>query len=650
MNFVPRFRALAIAALSTVSLPAIALAQSVTVTDIAIDGGSFDVSIPTIEVTGSDLDEAAIRAIFSGTIKDAATALATIDADAIAIPTMTITSVQSSAGIEIKSTATYSGFELTGITDGVASSATLASTESTTESPAPTGTITMTMGRMSAGLFDLGAFAGFYGYAEPTDEYSPVYADFAVDGMTMSGPQFSCTVGPVSAEEFRLRPLKVTIDDLMKFTAELQAAENGDTMPSPEAMKAAITYYIDLLTAFESSPTVVDGLDCSAIDEKGKPVTIDGGALTIGGFQPGIYPDISMAGLRVEVADDGWIEFDDFTWKEMDLNGPIEVLRDNLDNLDAAWFDANWRRLIPDLAGLSIEGFAADVPSDGTAQPRVQLSVASFDVSLADYVNGIPSTIASHATDVAVSAPPEAQAMLTALGVEKLNMGYNLALKWDEPTRTIAVEDLTVTGDQFGTISLSGTLGNAGPELFAPTNEIAMAAAMSMTVKELTVSIDNQGFVPAIIAAAAAEQKAPPEALHLAFTGMAQAMPLALLGASEDAKGLSTALGAFFAGAPRINVTITAVDPNGIGLPELMAAQENPALLQGKVTIVAAAEGEPVPFVFPDLSGVVMQDATPGAVIAPEPEPEVVPEIAPPVDAAPAEGPTRAEDKAGNKQ
>jgi hypothetical protein len=643
MKFVPRFRAGAIAALTTVSLPTLALAQTLTVTDITFEGeNGLKVTIPTVEATGSNLDEATIRGLFGGGLAAAATTLATLDAESIKIPTLTITTTATVPGSEPMTT-TYRDLELAGVTDGVATSATLGGAD------VVGSTTSVTINEMSTGLLDLGAIAGFYGYAEATDELKPVYSDFVMSGMTFSGPNFACTIGAATASEFRARPLKGTMEELMKWTTEIEAAEEAGSMPPPEAMKAAIGYYVDLLTAFETSPSVIDGLDCNGTDEEGNPVTVTAGPMTIGGFRPAVYPELALDGLRVDVGSDGWMEFGAFTWKETDLGGPIEVLEANLDQLTPLWFEQNWRQLIPALGGFSVEGFGMDVPSDDPGTPRIQATIGLLDVSLADYVNGIPADIASSATDVSVTMPPESRPALAALGIENLNLGYSLAAKWDEPSSTIAVNDLTVAVDQLGGISVSGIVGNAGDALFAADPQTALAAAMSLTVKELTISLDNQGFVPALIAFAALEQNQPPQALHLAFTGMAQAMPLALLGATPDAQGLSGALGAFFQGAPNLTVTLTAVDPNGIGLPELMAAQENPALLRGKVTITAATDGEPVPFVFPDLSGLPPpQEATPVPQTQ-ETEPAAEPMPAPPV-AAPMAEPTRADDKAGNKQ
>ena len=151
---------------------------------------------------------------------------------------------------------------------------------------------------------------------------------------------------------------------------------------------------------------------------------------------------------------------------------------------------------------------------------------------------------------------------------------------------------------------------------------------------------DRECGALALADAAAAAEEATPEVFHIVMAGMAQAMPLAMLGGREALR-VSEALGAFVRGAPNLTITLTSTDPKGIGLAELMAAEDNPALLRDKVTVTAEASGEPVPFVWPE--------------IAPAPEPQITmepaPEAAPadPADAAPDAPSPRAEEKSNVK-
>lgn len=587
----PRLRAFAIAALAAVALPAAALAETVTVTGIEITGGDGVVfAIPTIELTDSGLDEDAVRAMFSSGIEHAAGALATLDAAKIVIPEMTVTSPAVTGTGTAK--AVYRNFELTGVVDGVAAAARLDSVEA----DGGDGTTT-SIGAMSTGRFDFGALAAFYGYGDADDTaMKPVYADFALEGIEFSAPNIECRLGPAQAAGFSTRPLRTSYADLIAAAREIEAAEASGDVPASANLATLFAYYADLFTAFRSEPSQVEGIECSGTNPEGKAMRLTSGPLSIGGFEPGVYPAVSLNDFRLEIGDDGWLGFDSLTWKAMDFSDALENLVEAGEAIDEDWLEANWRRIMPALEGFSVTGFGIDIPVEETSGGRVEAGIAALDVTLGGYRNGIPSALSVSGSGIRLPIPGgEHGAALSAMGLESLELGYDAEARWDEASRTIDVDRLSIAGAGLGTIELSGTIGNAGPELFSENHEVARVAALALTLREVTIDLEDSGLTPALIALAAKEQNTPPAAFHVALSGMAQAVPLAVLGATPEALGLSRALGAFLGGTPNLRITLTATDPAGLGLAELMAAQENPALLNGKITIAATASGEPVP-------------------------------------------------------
>lgn len=590
-----------LALLGSVSWSGLAVAATLTVTDIATSSAEgFELRVSSVEAVDANIDEAGIRALFSRPFPDSATTLAVLDAAAIRVPEMTIIyEGPGEDGQPVRSEITYRDLELLNVREGVAASARIDSTEIATSGSAGA---TVTLGTISTDLLNIGGILGFYGLTpDRSDEIRPIYENFAIEGGTVTSEAVTCTLGRASAERFSARPLDGTFTELMNVTAELAAAENDDTPPSPEAIAAIVDFYADFLTALESSPAIIEGFSCEGSDTDDKKLSFSVGPATVGGFAPGIYPEISLKDIAVE-AEDGSFHIGSFIWKSMDMRAPLDKLASADGAFDEAWFSTNWRELIPGIEGFSIADLVIDVPAAEPDEPRVQGEIASIDVSLDDYVNGIPSTIDSSGSGMVFPLPPtEDAAVLRALGFETLSVGYGIKAHWNRDEQTIAIDRLSFSGDQLGTITLSGTLANAGEELFSSREEVAAAAALTLTATELTVEIENAGGLPLLIAAAAAEEKQEPESFHVAIAGMAQALPLALLGGTPEALELSTALGAFMNGTPALRVTLTAVDPRGIGLPELLAAQEDPGVLRGKFTIAAEAAGEPVPLVWPDL-------------------------------------------------
>ncbi len=200
---------LATASLITVLAAAPALAQQdVTVTNIT-SGDGYQLSVPSVVATGTTLTEAQIRRIFTGDFSAVAGALSELDARDISIPEMTLTyEVPAVEGQPAQqATVVYRDFRLTDVVDGVAASASVG--ESTVQSG---DMMTMTMGPMTTGTFDVGALMGFYGLggaAAASDVFKTVYSDFTFEGATLSaGPDFACTIGPATVERFEARPLR----------------------------------------------------------------------------------------------------------------------------------------------------------------------------------------------------------------------------------------------------------------------------------------------------------------------------------------------------------------------------------------------------------------------------------------------------------
>jgi len=584
--------------LTAVSMLAVAIAtptlsQTVTVTDITT-GDGYQLSVPKVEATNTNLTEAQIRRLFSGDFSTSASSLADLDAGSISIPELTFTydapKADGSGGTE-KAVITYRDMALNDVVDGIAKSATVGSAEVDAGSG-----LKLTFGKMSTSTLDIGAILAFYGLGTPaaSADFKTMYADFVFDGATMTGPGFSCDIGGATLADFRARPLKT---DFAEFT-KLAAAADASDSPSPADIRKFIDFYVDILTAFESTPMTGKGFTCSGDDGKGSKVVASTGTLEMGGFTPGTYPHFGVNDLVIDVTgkDAGSVRLGNFTWKQMDFSAPIAALAAAPAELTEAWFEKNWRKLIPSIEGLSLTNLSVDIPDPENAGERIAASVGGFDVSLADYVNGIPSRIGLTTQNVVVTVPDEEEGkMLRALGISQLDLSQDVQLHWDKANQTIVVDTVSVDAAEFGTVKLSAVLGNATDALFAADNNVAMVASMGLTLKELTIDLDDRGISSLLIGVAAAEQKQEPAVLRVGFSGLAQAMVLGLVGTTPEAMAASEEIAAFIKSKPQVSVTLTATDPKGIALPLLAAASDNPAVLAGQIAIKASASGDARP-------------------------------------------------------
>jgi hypothetical protein len=297
----------------------------------------------------------------------------------------------------------------------------------------------------------------------------------------MTGPGFSCDIGGASLAEFKARPLKTNFTEF----AQLAATVDENSAPPPAVIRKFVDFYVDILTAFESTPMTGEGFNCSGDDGKGSSVTIASGPIEMGGFTPGIYPHFGVSDLVVDVKgkDAGALTLGNFTWKKMDFSAPIAALAEAPAELTEAWFTENWRKLIPTIDGLSMTGLTIDAPDPEHAGGRIEASLGGFDVSLADYVNGIPSRIGLTTQNLVITVPDEEEGkMLRALGIEQLDLSQDIQLHWDQAAQTIVIDAVSVDAAELGSVKLSAVLGNATPELFSADNNVALVASMGLTI------------------------------------------------------------------------------------------------------------------------------------------------------------------------
>ncbi len=586
----------------TAALIGPATAETLTVTDItATMDSAFSLSVPSVTVVDGNLSESAIRTLFSTDAVAALASLATLDAASVEIPeiTMTVTmpvaEVTSGATTEtVTTTTTYRDFVLTDVVDGVAASASIRATEVSGE-PGIEGKF----GVMSTGRFDMAALLGFYGIGAgaTSTEMKPVYADFHLDGGTLVTPEVSCELGPIDTGGFSARPLKYSLSDMAAASEQLSAAETAGETPPAEATAVMMSYVVDLLTAFTTEPMVAAGFTCAGKDDKGNDLTIASGPINIGGFEPAIYPMISLDDFKVDVTNDGNVGFGNFTLKPMNFASAVALLQQPGTVFDEAWAEANWRKLIPAFDGMSLSAFTMDIPDPEKEGARITASLGAFDATLGNYVNGVPADIALAVDDLLVPIPPEdgpGQELL-ARGITELNLDLGSTLRWNRDTSTITVDTLMVDAGVLGRIAISGTLGNATELLFGEDMEAATRAGMMLTVKDLTLEIEDRGVGALVVAAGAREAGQPESGFRVAISGMAQGFMLAGLGNSDEALAAAQALGKFLSGdASSIKLTLTAIDPAGLGMADLAAIEQDPTALAGKLTIVAEAGGEPM--------------------------------------------------------
>ena len=581
------------AVLSLSAVPAIGLIDAVAeeTTTTSSSGFTSNLSIPTITAVDSSMDEAALRDALSGGFSKHVDELAKLTATSIAIPEITLTMTVTPAGgaAPVTTTAKYTDLVLSNVKDGVAASVSIGSAESTTKEGS------FKFGKMSTGLLDIGGILALYSLVPGGSADAPMktlYKDFAFEGGSFSGPEVSCTFGKVTADEFDARPLKVSFAALMEAAGKMEAAKEN---PPPEAIATFVSFMTDIFQAFKSTPLNMDGLTCTGTAE-GKPLNFSIGGLTMDGYAPGLYPAIAVHDIKFKSGDEDSFTLAEAKFKSTDLSGPIAAVNGNAGGLNEAWFTTNYRKLIPAWGGFSFSGLALDVPNPDKPSERYQAKVADFDLTLSDYLNGIPTKLSTTASGVEVPLPTDSTddsvKMLKAIGITSVNLNYEVSASWDKANQSINVDKVAVSGNDLGSFAIATVIGNATETLFDIDPNVEQAAAMGVTVKSVKIDIKDAGLEDKMIPLLAAQQGgADPTAFRKAMAAQAEGAAIAMLGSTDSARQLGAAVSDFILGGKKaLTIGITAKDPSGIAVPVFMQASNDPTVLASAVDITGSAE------------------------------------------------------------
>ena len=596
----PKLAAIATACLLTVALPSSAAmaakvktpaAETTTETTGVTTPAEFSVEIADIDAEDSNVDDETLRAIFSGDLADNADALAELTATSITVPDITVSFSSTIDGKPQSGKFTLQNLVLDDVEDGVAASVTLGGIEVSSDQ-----NVSGEFGTVSAANFNIGAMLALYGLVEADDRtaFTTIYNDFAAEGGSMKIEGVTCNIGAMSFGHFKARPLKTNFAEMMALSQALEP-NGGSETPSPEVMGQLLRMYADIFTAFESSPATYGGFDCKGTDSTGIPLDFSIAGMTMDGLKPGFYPAVTMEGFRMTVPDAGEVSIGSLGFKAMDLSAPIAALENAPAAIDQAWLESNVRALIPAFAGFSIADFKMDFTNPEEAGTRIKASIGAYDLSLADYFNGIPTSLSTTGSKIMFDLPADSGDeqinQLIALGIKSVDFGFGIKAAWDEAANAINIEDISIDGVDLARIGLSGTIGNATEALFAQNSDTALAAAMGVVIKNLKVDVLDAGLSDIVLAAVSAGQGGDAATMRPIYAGLAEGTIIGVLAGAAEAQKVGKAVSTFISGdAKALTIEMTAKDPAGLSLADFAAAEDDPTVLIGKTNITATAK------------------------------------------------------------
>lgn len=233
-------------------------------------------------------------------------------------------------------------------------------------------------------------------------------------------------------------------------------------------------------------------------------------------------------------------------------------------------------------------------PAAATVPERIRFALKSYELALEKPYNGIPTDIRIKQEELSIpvleGSPDEVYVQLRKLGLKEVVLSYNLAAAWDELNQNLVIKDISLSGKDMGSLSLSGLVGGFTKEFFSFDPAMTQVALFGLTAREVRLKVEDRGLMAKGIKLYAEQSEMTGDQVRGMLTMMAAAGLQQFAADQPKLQGVVDALSRFVAAPGTFTLTVRSKAENGIGVFDLLAASENPILILDKVDLEATAQ------------------------------------------------------------
>ncbi len=552
-----------------------ALAQSpgeVTIDNVEVASGTASFQIPRITFSGVNLSREELTSLFgaggSGALWER---LASISADSVEIPEIVIE--QNMDGVTQR--VVYENVTATDIVDGRIGEIVAAGGAFEAEGGDEAGK--GSFGRTSIKGFDLPLLLQFYTRAagDGPNPRRTVYESFELDDLVMTAEgEVEFRIARLSGSEFTLRLLQRPFEAMAAEIAALEGRED----PTPEETARLMSFVADVFDAFGFEEMEATEITMRSLRDEAFEGRISRIAFTSEGASLGTR----LENLSIET-EAGSATIDSISSEGFSFQPMIESMRQFGADPAAEIDEAALRRMVPAFGTVTIAGLDADIAPEGPGS-EMGFSMGQMQITADAPHEGIPTNFRFAFDNVAFDVPAdsgvEGLEQVRALGYERIDVSGVFASQWNKATNEVVITEFSFSGEEMGSVALRGVLGNMTEAITNPDQDVAKAAVMNGTLKNVHLMIDDEGLAERLLERQAEEMGATPDALRMQFGMMATAMMPAMLGGSAQAQALAEAVGAFIAEPGELEVSAVSREQEGVPLKSLRAIGQPAGLLE----------------------------------------------------------------------
>lgn len=176
---------------------------------------------------------------------------------------------------------------------------------------------------------------------------------------------------------------------------------------------------------------------------------------------------------------------------------------------------------------------------------------------------------------------------IAPLGYDKLDLGMTFGGSYDQASKALKIDDLTVSGVNMGSIGVKALFGGIDAAAFGKDKMAQRAALLSGDVASLDVKYVNSGMFEKALTILAAQQKKKPDDLRKEWSTMAGQVLPAVLGGDPSALKIAGEIQKFL-GSPKSLLIQAKAKAGAVKFLELAQIKDPASLLQ-KVSLSATA-------------------------------------------------------------
>lgn len=612
-------------------------------TGITTETGQFKITIPQLEIDDANLNKQILSELFAGGSKlTPAEKVERFSAKKIRVP-----EIQFEQNIlDTKQKTVYKNLVLNDIKNGQIASMQLASAQvdMTVSMPNDDGALnqepmTVLIGATEGKDIDAAFMTRFY--TEKSDpaknELKLIQGAYSTKDISIKLPEATATINEIKSAGFSMRLPEYPFWQLMQ---EMTSVENIDKL-SDEDRRQLFHNMIKLYEIIGKGDAELIDINITPKDETKPSGTIDTVTMR---FDEKAF-DISLKGLKIGTETD-YFHMDEFTWDGFNYASTLEAGKKLIDVPKDEIDKFPFTTLMPTIGTFRLSGLDVDLPNGesnqdaskisdendplieqdsedqtdnetipeadegqtiiedmtdepavdqslSSALPRVKFKMKNATLAFLKPINGIPTDIqiGYEGIDVPIPEIDDSFALkLRALDLDKINISSNIHVLWDEASESLLIKDFSYKGENLGSITLSGVMGNMSREFFSGDKVMMQVAALGLKAKELNLRVHDEGMINKAIKLASLENESTEEETRQLTTLMIAMLTADIASQNQQVQEAVETLNRFIANPDVFTLSIKSKNEKGIGAFEALAATKDPLSLLDKITIKATTE------------------------------------------------------------